>query len=212
MATARQIAEWMQQQVQAQGELTHEDAVRAIRQQFGSTWVKDNHIHKEVLYEFKELTFDSVVYIPGKKRWKQRQEFHASGRAQDARPFPYRCARCGIRLAEHECVLFTKVIDHGHALQELTETFCSDCTRHVEKVERARPRHSIDYQGYWIVHEHARLHFYGDRDAHSSLDEADEYVIIDPDSREEIARCSTIEEAREYIDELVEDAKARWEE
>ena len=77
MSAAEDVARWMKEQVQRDGQLNQSDAAVDIQQKFGEDHVYENEngnlaISTEVLKAFRKLTKDSVVWEPGERMWRKR--------------------------------------------------------------------------------------------------------------------------------------------
>ena len=88
MATPRQVAEWMLDELRRVGILYQETAVYDIEQNFGEEQVYINQngnpaISTKVLAEFRTLTGDSVVWNRGDRYWRFRRDFDQPGRQQN---------------------------------------------------------------------------------------------------------------------------------
>jgi hypothetical protein len=80
--TAKEVAEWMAQQLDASPgqELFQEDAAWHIQEEFGQHFTRVNadgglSIARRVLVEFRKLTADTVVWERGCKAWRKRQHY-----------------------------------------------------------------------------------------------------------------------------------------
>ena len=87
MTTAREIAQWMVDQLEIRSELYQEDAVHEIAHMFGEEFTYENEngnaaIDKTVLKEFKKLTGDSVIWEHGQRMWRKRHDYDEPGRMQ----------------------------------------------------------------------------------------------------------------------------------
>ena len=85
MANAREVAEWMAEQVMNGPYLVQRTAARTIRHQFGEEFVyrNDNRnwaISPEVLKEFDELTTDTVKWVRGRRVWRKAKPGDPPGR------------------------------------------------------------------------------------------------------------------------------------
>lgn len=72
--TPRQVAEWMAAQIEEEGELVQRAAARQIQGLFGDGFITydpagDPGIHRRVLYQFKKITGDSVVWVAVQGSW-----------------------------------------------------------------------------------------------------------------------------------------------
>lgn len=88
MTTPKEIAEWMVAQIEDVHELRLKDAVRKL---IGSEFLycDDGHaaIDRRILYQFRKLTEDSVVWVSQKDKWyegfwRKRKVGDAPGRTQ----------------------------------------------------------------------------------------------------------------------------------
>ena len=92
MATPKEVAEWMVEQLEAHGELQQADAVAGIEERFGSefVYVADcglPSIDRRVLYQFNKLTGDDVVWQTYHRNWyegywRYREPGDSQGRTQ----------------------------------------------------------------------------------------------------------------------------------
>lgn len=78
MATARDVARWMSEQIESKKELYQEEAVWEIENLFGSKFVYENEngnpaINRRVLQEFRKLTEQTVLWERGGRFWRFRQ-------------------------------------------------------------------------------------------------------------------------------------------
>ncbi|TBB12447.1 hypothetical protein ELH50_15760 [Rhizobium ruizarguesonis] len=76
--TARQVAEWMVEQMGERSRLIQEVIVRKIKKEWGDDWVEKNQngnlaIPRAVLKEFKALTDDTLVWERSSKSWRKRR-------------------------------------------------------------------------------------------------------------------------------------------
>lgn len=92
--TPRKVAEWMVEQLMEDDELVQQDAAHRVKELFGDEFVYcDEHgylaISRKVLYQFKKLTGEAVVWVhvqtdwvAGYWRWREaidkpgRRQFH----------------------------------------------------------------------------------------------------------------------------------------
>lgn len=73
--TPKQVAEWMVEQLEEYNELQQQETVLEIQNLFGDEFVNpdedgDLGISRKVLYQFKKLTGDSVVWVAMNGNWK----------------------------------------------------------------------------------------------------------------------------------------------
>jgi hypothetical protein len=66
LATAEEVARWMQSELERKGDLYKADAARGIESEFGEGFVYENQrgnlaIDRKVLRAFRKLTEDTVV-------------------------------------------------------------------------------------------------------------------------------------------------------
>jgi len=85
MATPREVAEWMCNQLEEHGALVQADAVYQINSNFGSEFVYQHErgglgIDKRVLREFRKLTEDTVVWDRWDKLWRKRVASDPAGK------------------------------------------------------------------------------------------------------------------------------------
>jgi hypothetical protein len=78
MATAQEVARWMQRKIYREKALAHSDAVEGITKHFGDDFIYINKlgnpaIREDVLDEFRELTRYSVVWESSMLRWRKRR-------------------------------------------------------------------------------------------------------------------------------------------
>ncbi|MBY4589406.1 DUF6953 family protein [Rhizobium redzepovicii] len=76
--TARQIAEWMVEQMSGKGYLYQEVIVYQIIKVWGKEWTYRNNngnpaISKDVLKEFRKLTEETVVWERGERAWRPKR-------------------------------------------------------------------------------------------------------------------------------------------
>ena len=86
--TAADVARWMLDELEANGYLYQEVAVRRIDERFGEgfTYLNDNYneaIDRKVLAAFRKLSEDTVVWSRSEKCWSKRSRSDAPGRRQD---------------------------------------------------------------------------------------------------------------------------------
>jgi hypothetical protein len=87
MPTARDVAEWMLQEVIFR-ELDQDYAAHNIQRIFGGEFVYENAngnwaINRNVLKEFRKITGDTVVWERNSRRWRKRGTYDKPGRQQD---------------------------------------------------------------------------------------------------------------------------------
>jgi hypothetical protein len=87
MATAREVAQWMSQEVEKSGILEQEVAAFTILKKFGEefTYTNDNGniaIARNVLAEFRKLTDKTVVWERGERLWRKRHSFDDKAKRQ----------------------------------------------------------------------------------------------------------------------------------
>jgi len=90
--TARQVAEWMVDQLEQYDELLQQATAYEIRERFGAEFVcfdayGDLGIARKVLYQFRKLTGDSVVWVAVRSNWlegywRKRGPLDSMGRTQ----------------------------------------------------------------------------------------------------------------------------------
>jgi hypothetical protein len=85
--TAKDVAQWMLDQLNESGELTQEDAAYEIETLFGEefTYANDNGntaIDRKVLEEFRAISPDTV-WERQDKLWRRRDQHDDPGRFQD---------------------------------------------------------------------------------------------------------------------------------
>lgn len=88
MATAKDVAQWMVEQLKHSTYLDQEDVASKIKTRFGEVFTYDNEngnlaIGKTVLKEFRNLTQDTVVWDRADRCWRKRTRGDAAGRQQD---------------------------------------------------------------------------------------------------------------------------------
>jgi len=87
MATAKDVAQWMVEQLNLKKTLYQEDVVIRIGKEFGKEHVYNNEngnpaISKAVLKEFKKLT-PNAVWERGERCWRFKRKQDSSSRQQD---------------------------------------------------------------------------------------------------------------------------------
>jgi hypothetical protein len=89
VATAKDVAKWLAEQV-ADGQLMYQETVvYEIAEKFGDgfTYANDNGnmaIDKHVLKEFNKLTADTVVWLRSDRAWRMREDHDKPGRQQES--------------------------------------------------------------------------------------------------------------------------------
>lgn len=83
-----EITRWMLAQLRADGVLYQDEAAAAIEARFGEAFVYENEngnlaIERKVLAAFRELTKATVVWEPGERSWRFREESDSPGRRAD---------------------------------------------------------------------------------------------------------------------------------
>ncbi|MGK9261191.1 hypothetical protein KXS15_09530 [Sinorhizobium meliloti] len=76
--SARDVAQWMVDQMGTSARLYQETIVRKIKKHWGDDYVYKNQngnlaISKEVLKEFKALTEESLVWERGERAWRRKR-------------------------------------------------------------------------------------------------------------------------------------------
>ncbi len=87
--TAKQVAEWMFDELMRNGDLYQEAVVREIAKKFGSqfTYTNDNGneaIRKDVLSAFRKLSKDTAVWEREDRYWRMRKPNNKPGTWQRA--------------------------------------------------------------------------------------------------------------------------------
>ena len=92
MPTPKEVAEWMIAQLEEFEELLQQDAAGNIQKTFGSEFVyRDDYgdlaIDRRVLYQFRKLTGDKVVWVARQDNWlegfwRNREPSDKPGRRQ----------------------------------------------------------------------------------------------------------------------------------
>ena len=87
MANAKDVAQWMLEEVQRSGHLAQEQAFDEIQQKFGKefTYINDrggNAINKKVLNVFRRLSEDTVVWARTGHYWRMRKPGDEPSRVQ----------------------------------------------------------------------------------------------------------------------------------
>ena len=72
MATAAEVAAWMQAEFARTGELAHADAVAGIRERFGAGFTVGGKIRKDVLAAFGALDPAGRVWVGSRQAWRRR--------------------------------------------------------------------------------------------------------------------------------------------
>ena len=85
MATVKDVARWMQNELERKGDLYQADAARDIESEFGKEFVYENErgnlaIDRRVLRAFRRLTEDTVVWMRWRRCWVRRSEHDPPGR------------------------------------------------------------------------------------------------------------------------------------
>lgn len=85
MATVKEVAWWMRDEMERKGDLYQTDAARGIESEFGKEFVYKNErsnlaIDRRVLREFRKLTEDTVVWMRWERCWVKRGEHDPPGR------------------------------------------------------------------------------------------------------------------------------------
>jgi len=88
MTTAKDVAQWMFDEVNRRSALDQETAAHQIRMKFGKEFTYENEngnwaINKAVLAAFRKLSGDSVVWELRYREWRKRQSSDNAGRQQD---------------------------------------------------------------------------------------------------------------------------------
>ncbi|RQV96946.1 hypothetical protein EH220_05125 [bacterium] len=89
MVTAKEVAQWMHNEIMRTHELYQSDAASDIESKFGQDFVYTNDdggtcISKSVLKEFLNLNRDTVVWIRGKNYWRLREKGDEPSRQQSS--------------------------------------------------------------------------------------------------------------------------------
>ena len=79
MATKKEVAEWMYQELMRDGELSQEHAYSGIREQFGAQFVRGEKIAKGVLMEWRNLTRDKVTWDLEDVKWRLNEGIDKTG-------------------------------------------------------------------------------------------------------------------------------------
>jgi hypothetical protein len=92
MTTPKQVAEWMVAQLEEEDELPQKRAALHIQEQFGEEFVcldayGDLGIARKVLYQFRKLTANTVVWVTEPDNWttgfwRKRDHGDQAGRKQ----------------------------------------------------------------------------------------------------------------------------------
>lgn len=85
--TAREVAEWMADEVTRMRYMEQSYAAHRIESMFGGdfTYTNSNHnlaIRKDVLDAFEDITRDTVVWLRKRRTWRPREERDTPGRQQ----------------------------------------------------------------------------------------------------------------------------------
>jgi len=88
MVIARDVAQWMLDQLRRNRELYQETAAFDIQQRFGEDFVYVNEngnlaIAQNVLAEFRKLTMGTVTWSRSERYWRFREKYDEPGRRQD---------------------------------------------------------------------------------------------------------------------------------
>jgi hypothetical protein len=84
---AKQVAEWMLDELKRKGDLYQDSVVGEIAKKFGGqfTYTNDNGneaIRKDVLFEFRKLSKDTAVWEREERYWRMRKPGDGPGREQ----------------------------------------------------------------------------------------------------------------------------------
>src|SRR3954447_3812847 len=80
MATAADVAAWMQAEFEQAGQLTQPAAVAGIRGRFGAGVVVGHRIRLDVLAAFRALTAGAVVWSQADGAWRRRNRDDPPGK------------------------------------------------------------------------------------------------------------------------------------
>ncbi|HUB93516.1 MAG TPA: hypothetical protein VMB52_03355 [Verrucomicrobiae bacterium] len=85
--TPSDVAQWMLSVIQAQGELTQNNAFYEINKRFGSSFTTISNagspsISRSVLTAFRKISDDIVIWERGDKKWRKREFYDSPGRQQ----------------------------------------------------------------------------------------------------------------------------------
>src|SRR6266851_3525088 len=192
MATALNVAEWMDQTLAQAGELIQADAVAAIKERFGSEFVYRNDsgglsIQRAVLLEFRRLTKDTAVWVGEDKLWRHCLPVDDETRSAVAiRRKRYQCSRCGRPLARSQSSWRTVQLGDEHTGDNRRDVrLCHPCAEEVDALQESTPPEYIGYGGYWVFEESLRL-----RDEHVPNVE---FIVIAPVTRQEVDRCRSLQ-------------------
>ena len=72
MATAADVAAWLQAEIERAGELALADAVATIRARFGAEFAPGGRIRPDVLRELRRLTPGRRVWVGSTQAWRRR--------------------------------------------------------------------------------------------------------------------------------------------
>jgi hypothetical protein len=72
MATAREVAAWLQAEFEREGHLTQADAVAGIRARFGPEFVTRGRLRRDVLLAFRQLAPEGRVWVGSRHAWRRR--------------------------------------------------------------------------------------------------------------------------------------------
>lgn len=86
--TPADVAGWMASHIDERGHLEQELAIDRISELFGDDFLRQNDagnwgVARAVLYQFKKLTADTVVWEQGERYWRKRLASDAQGRKQE---------------------------------------------------------------------------------------------------------------------------------
>jgi hypothetical protein len=82
MATAGEVAAWMQAEFARAGALTQDDAIAGIRAHFGTEFVVGRRIRKDVRDAFRALDPAGRVWEGGRHTWRRRTALDPPFRAR----------------------------------------------------------------------------------------------------------------------------------
>ncbi len=79
MATKKDVAEWMYQELMRDGYLSQEHARSVISERFGRQFVKEERIAKGVLMEWRNLTRSQVTWHMEDWQWRLNKGVEKTG-------------------------------------------------------------------------------------------------------------------------------------
>jgi hypothetical protein len=82
MATAAEVAAWMQDEFARAGQLTRAAAVAGIRARFGPEFAPGGRLRRDILAAFQQLAPEGRVWSHQAQAWRRRNAYDAPGRGR----------------------------------------------------------------------------------------------------------------------------------